>query len=717
MPQAAGNLAVPVAATAGNGPGSAKGPSPKLTGDAAKIDDLTNWLRVPRDISCILDQAQGLRDWMQNILMKDEDDTVVTHHTLRYLQASMALLTATDPKANVKIKPKFWAPPGQPNTPPPQLVRFGETVEYLANFFCKQGKLRDALNNAVRDSKTVRAGWVKMIWRQDPERTPTGAFIHDRQLQSAFRYKYLRDQFRDKQFDKTSSLYVSMLELQAFLRTETITQLRKDMQADGSQPAEVVSVETPDAISVNMSVDPRLKRITELMTGADLTDEEIRDVPRFLGFDFDPIDIEDMRIDWTIDRPEYYQCANRIGFRSRLFREEIIEQYKLDKNQAERIPMTPDEPDFMAMDTGDKHRQQSNGTTSNTSTAYNVGTLDVWEVWDARDRTVYVFIEGVDFFLNKYIPRNVGPNWFPFYYLYFNEIAGYLYAPSMVELLMPLQDEINSVRTYGREYRAAVMPRLLIGKNAMSETEIDKFESSHAFQVIEVEKPDEISKTIQRFDGIDYNPQLVSIAEPMMDMQLMAAMPASGLGGVGAAKLATEVSFASQQLKTQQDREQFLFRRFLGSMIRDMIAIIVRSLPYENAKEIVGPGLVFPISPDEREALLADLILDVTVSPTGKPDVEEELKFLSAVSAIMRENGMVMDPIWLSGRLAEIKEDTSDWMSAVKAQVMPPPPPPGAAMPGRSPNGPTPGPPPGAPGQVQVAPPPPESLPGGQTPR
>jgi len=714
MPHATGNNAVPTASTQGNGPGSAgAGADPEMDADAAKVDELTDWLLVPQDIQCILDNAQLIRDWMQDVLLKDVKDTVVTHHTLRYVQASLAMHTATNPKVNVKLRSKFWGPPGQPAPPPEHLVRFGETMEYLTNFFMENGRLRDALNNAVRDSKTVRAGWIKMIWRQDPERTPTGALIHDRQIQAAFRYKYLRDRFKDKLFTEDDADYTSMMELKAYLRTEVVTQLRKDMTAEGVTPIETVTVETQDSIGVHVSTDPRQARMAELLQGKPLTDEEIRDVPRYLGFDFDPVDIEDMRIDWTIDRPEYYRNADRMGFRTRMMREDIIEKFQLDKEQAEHIPDTTSEPNFQSMSTNDKHSNQTNGSTTNTSSAYNVGKLDVWEIWDARDRTVYVMMEGVPFFLNKYIPRNTGPGWFPFYYLWFNEIAGYFYAPSMVELLMPLQNEINSVRTHGLEYRKATLPRLLIGKGAMNEQEIDKFESSSPLQVIEVEKPDEIQKTLFRFEGIAYNPALVSTQEPMLDMQLMAAMPAAGLGGVGTANLATEVSFASEQLKSQQGREQFLFVSFIESIARDMIAIMGRSLPYENAKDIVGPGLIFPTDINQREAFIAELWLDITASPTGKPNVSEELKNLQLVSAIMTEHGMQMNPIWLATRLSEINDQNTDWLSAVGAIG----PPPGQKPPMGGGSGQPPGPPPGTPGGGQTSTPPNASLPGGQTPR
>ena len=202
MPHTKGNNSVSTPSVGTNGQvARTKGSSDS---DQAKIAEFETWLDVPDRIKDVLDSAQPLRDWMHEVLMKDTEDTVVTHHTLRYVQADLAMLTATDPKANFKPRQKFWAPAGQPNVCPKEVTRFAETIEYIVNFFAQTGKLRDAINAAARDAKTVRAGWVKLIWRDDPDRTPTGALVHDEYLNSAFRFKYLRDQYRDGEWEKDS---------------------------------------------------------------------------------------------------------------------------------------------------------------------------------------------------------------------------------------------------------------------------------------------------------------------------------------------------------------------------------------------------------------------------------------------------------------------------------------------------------------------------------
>lgn len=685
--------------------------------DAAKIEDFTAWLDVPDRIKPILDNAQGIREWMEDVLMKDQEDTVVTHHTLRYMQADLAMLTSTDPQANFKPLKKFWAKPGQPNIVPPEVSRFAETIEYLTNFFAKTGKLRDSLNAAARDAKTVRAGWIKLIWRDDPERTPTGALVHDEYLNACFRFKYLRDRFNDGEFDESSPDYTSMKELDRYMRGEIVKQYRTQMAADPEQSAQMMNVEGEEGIDVVLSVNPMMSRVTELLSGAEIDDEEIDQAPRYMGFDFDVIDIEDMRIDWSIERPEFYSRSRRMGFRTRLKRQEIIERFKLDEEQAAQIPDIDEEPGNSG-DQDDKHRDTSAATEAAQSSVSD-GKIEVWEIWDADDRSVYVMIPGVSFFLNKYTPRNVGPQWFPFFQIWFNEMSGFIYAPSDVELMMPIQDEMNSIRSHARDYRKAAMPRLFIGKGAMTALEIQKFENSHPFQVIEVEKPDDIGKTLVPFAGVAYNPALVSTAEVMLDMQIIGGMPTAGLGGTGGSELATEVSFAAQQLKTQQDRKMFLFTKQTAAIFWEMAYIIIRSLPYENALNIVGPGLQFPMNVDEREALVADLWLDAKVSTTGKPDVEKEIGFLQTISGVMLEHGIILDGLWLASELSRITDNSTDWAAAIKMQdpMMagaggglggPRPPKPSDPRATGKPSGPA----PGTPGGGQRSTPPPRSLPG-----
>jgi hypothetical protein len=700
MTDPVGNDPVPQAPTSD---GAAPQPSA-----AEKIRDFEQWLITPDPITGILERAQMLRDWMNDVLMQDDEDTVVTHHTLRYMQADLAMLTATDPRANFKPKPKYWAPPGQPNIAPPTYIRFAETTELLVNFFVQNGNLRDSANAAARAAKTTRAGWVKLIWRDDPERTPTGAQIHDEKLNAMFKFRYLRDRFKAGEFGEDSADYTSMQELDRYLRGELVTQYRQQ-----KTPASAVVVEGPEGVDVVASIDPIDKRVMELLQGAEFTDAELDDVPRYLGFDFDPINIEDIRVDWgSINNPEFYHLSSRIAHRTRKTKAEVIGAYKLTPEQQAMLPATDDEPHQDRV--LDEQRQAEQAGDQIERPQINDGKFDVWELWDRADRTVYVFIPGTDFWLTTFTPRNTGPQWYPFFYLWFNELDGWFYAPSDAELLMPLQDEFNSTRSHAREYRKAALPRLLIAKGVMSGPEIDKFENSHPYQVIEVEKPDEIQSSLFKFDGVDYNPALVSTADVLMEMQMMAGMPASGLGGVGSAKLATEVSFAGQQLKSQQDRKMYLFRRFLSRIVVEMAHIIVRALPRENAVQIAGPGIVFPQSLEEREGLLAELVLDVSVSPAGKPDVDSELNHLMMVSQIMREHGMLMPPQFLASMLGDITGQVLDFSGiqqdpALAAGGGPRPPRPSEGLRTGGPSGPAPGTPNGGlPGMPR-----PSSLPGG----
>lgn len=705
MTDPVGNNAVPTLQTGASSSGSS---TEQDNAVVAKIRDFEQWLETPPDVTTALERAQKLRDWMQDVLVQDDEDTVVTHHTLRYLQADLAMLTATNPQANFKPKPKFWAPPGQPNIAPPQYTRFAATIELIVNFFANQGKLRDAANACARDTKTVRAGWLKLIWRDDPTRTPTGAYIHDEKINSMFRYKNLRERFKADEFDKDSADYTSMTELGRYIRGELVEMLRQN-----KTPTEAVTVTGPDGVDIVSSADPITIRITELLGGAEIEDDELLDIPRFLGFDFDVVNIEDIRCDWSIDRPEFYNLGRRMAHRTRLRTHEAVQKYKLTPEQADMLPSGTDEPDQQRILDDRRDAEQAGRTVERTQ--MTDGKFDVWELWDRDDQTVYVFVPGTNFWLNTFTPRHTGPHWFPFFYLWFNEMAGHFYAASDVELLMPLQDELNSVRSHAREFRKAALPRLLIGKNVMSDDEINEFENSHPYQVIEVEKPDDIQKSLFRFDGVNYNPALVSTAEPLMEMQMMAGMPASGLGAIGGAKLATEVSFASQQLKSQFERKMFLFRRFLQNIMWEMAHITIRALPYENAKQIAGDGLVFPVDLTEREGMLAELALDIVVSPVGKPDVKEELDHLMMMSQIMREQGMLMPPAMLASRLSEITGQVLDFSGVQQDPALAT----GSGARGPRPNeglptGGPPGPSPGTPGGGQQSMPRPSQLPGGR---
>lgn len=711
MSDATGNLPVPTAPL----PIQPDNQPPAQTDEAAKIAEFEQWLDVPSDIDAILRRAQPLRDWMNDIIAKAHKDEVVTHHVLRYMQADLAMLTATKPRVNFRPRRKYWAPAGQPNLPPPEVVRFSETMELLTNFMVDMGNLKAGLNACARDAKTVRAGWLRLIWREDPERTANGSLITDKQMISVHRYRRLRDDFKAKVFDKDDARHVSMLQLEEYLRTEIIRGLEEAVGADPAPAMAAVPIPGTNGMEVVESIDPRVVRMSQLIEGAPITDEELlQDVPRFLGFDFDVIDIEDVRIDWAVDRPEHINRSRRMAVRTRMQRSEVISKYNLTREQQKMMPGSDDtDINFQNNRVGDKHRDEDPNSRTDNGHAILTGQMDVWEVMDVVDKTVYVMVQGCSRFLHRYTPRNVGPNWYTLFPLWFNEIAGTVYAPSDVELQMSLQNEINEVRTTAREYRKAALPRLAMAKGAMTPEEKVRYEDSKPFQILELDRPDDIAKSIMPLAGISYNPSLVTTNETMVDLQTVAGMPASGLGGVGSSDLATEVAFFREQLASQQDRKRHLFNQFLHNIVREMVYIMLRSLPYENAMAIAGPGCVFPLSVQDRMALFADLELEIDTSPNGKPNVQGEIQTLEKISAIMMQHGMQMSPIWLASRLSDITDQVVDWQTAIVAQA-PPEPPAGAAGGGGSG---IPGPAPGTPGGGLPRTPVPAELPGGQVPR
>lgn len=681
--------------------------------ESTLVQSLRERIKVPREIEEVLNDANDVRQWMKKVLHQDHPDTVVTHHVLRNQEAKLSHLTATQPRTNIKPRNRFLAPAGQPEMTHPSLVRFGETVELLLNFFAERGRLRDALNIAAREADTVDAGWVKLIWRDDPERTPNGSRVFDQSLLNSQRYRWLRDRFRAGEFTEDDHEYESMKALEQGLRTDIVRQLQQ--QAGES---EVVEVNTEDGTAVVLSESPLQVRIRELIDGAEITDEELAGVPRFLGFDFEVIDIEDIRVDWSIDRPEQYHLSSGIRHRTRMKPQDIVERWGLSPERAAEINALADpEADHQSSGVLDKHRQSSVNNPDDSASGFYDKYVSVWECWEREDNRVYLWAEGTDFLLDQYTPRNVGPQWFPFFYLWFHEMSGYFYAPSTVKLSMSLQDEVNSIRTHDRVFRRATLPRLFSGKGVLTEHEKAKYETGSPLEMIEVERPDEVQQYLWRFDGVPYNPAMASTQDVFLDLQLTNGMPTSGLGGVGNAELATEVAFAGEQLQTQIDRAKFLFNAVLHRIMTEMAHIIVRSLPYENAVAIAGPGLEFPLSAQERESMLLDLLIEIDTSPTGRPNASEELEHLQVVANIFAGQGLQVDPAWMAARVSHALNVNTDWQSMIAAVNPLPTTRPQDAPSDGPPTGDAPGPAPGTPTGGLGRTPTTDELPGGQTPR
>jgi len=654
--------------------------------DKALLEKFVAKLDPPDNVRDILEQFQSYRDYLRDVMLKDDHDTVTTNLIYRNKKATLAHIIPSDPKCAFQPKRKL------PAIPDPILVQFGETNEILMNHLSVMGNWGASLRMTADAAVTVPLVFTKLIWEEDTERDPLGARRFNEEHDQIARYKLLRDQFEDDQFTDQTAEHAEMRGLERFIRNQTLKELQKSV---------------PSA----QSVDEQVKLQTEIVKAAEeldkdkrISDDDMPEVFTFQGFILETVDAEDMRWDWDVSLQKWWNCG-WMAHRVWLFPNEIDARW--DLSEEERAELTPSSADEDTNRNGTDTRQ----------TKYDImedsvdsdGRRAVWEYANRDDGQIYVFVAGMSRFLDVYQPTAVHPKFFTTIPLEFNPTDGQPIGFSDVEMQMDLQDEYNELRTHEREARRASYPKLIIGKGVMTDEEKQKYEEALPFSVIEIERADKVRDSFEAQPPVNFNPATYSTGKQSarVDMEQIAGLPASALGGIGEADLATEVAFAGEQLQTQMDAKQFVLDNHIRELFIAAAHITWQTMPKENVEMIVGEGAFYP--EENRESLFMQLNLEIDAGRNGNPGFQKTIQDLTMAVQFLMPLGVVFNPAELALIVFDAMSQRVD-LTKLVTNLQPATEVPQPNIPEQAQN---PGPAPGTPGGGFSETPSPSELPGG----
>ena len=627
----------------------------------------------PEEIAFQLNDFENLRAYMTdcmflNVFWNGEpipagtngQELVVTNYVLRNQYAVQANLLATDPQANVQPKRKTG------NTVEKGLEDFGETLEIVMNQTAEMGELGNTLRSGVQEALTTPLSWVKMRWYDDPGKTAVGAHIRDTEQVRANRYRRLRQEFDLDVFDEDDADYEAMLDLEESIREDIILKLTLEIQ---------------DAVDEN-NVDPdvdlddvtkKQTRIEELQDDSDINLDEIPTESEtiFQGFDYDMVQGEDIGWDWTILDSDKAHHGNWMWHRITIPARELGDRYRLTEEEIEAMGSNPEpEESEVGEDFNDDkhpHGDHTQGNRANTAgsrvqasdqdTEAEDGSfdslIDVYEWWDKITGKVYVFTPRIKRFLEKYTPSVKTNRWYPFYPLAFNKVAGQFVGVSDVQLQRPLQDEINQVRSEARQARSAAQPRLLAPAGAISPEEKARFRNAQAFDVIEVDRFDELNKILVKIEGTQYNPGIYLTGDGRDELSQMSGVAGSSIGGQDRGVSATATANSAEQLGTQMDQRRFVLKKLITQIFGDMAQILIQTMDGKTVEAIAGENAVWPTE-EEIEPAFLSLNLEINGGPNGVPDKDAELAKLTQVVGLLAQSGVPVDFKMLARDMLEL---------------------------------------------------------------
>ena len=328
------------------------------------------------------------------------------------------------------------------------------------------------------------------------------------------------------------------------------------------------------------------------------------------GFALDPILAEDILIlDDSIrsidDITQARAIAHRIWMTAELYQETF---------------QAPPEADARKFSQDGKERGPADETDDSQRVA-------VWEIWDKQSQTVYTLAEGSKRWAREpYHPEATGERWYPFFALMFNRVDKTLIAPSLVEMLIELQDEYNGTRTSLSTHRKENLPVYAYNKaSGVSDSNVLELANRKAHQWIAIDGDPNtpIGNKIGILPNPPIDPSVYDTQQVLRDIEQVSGATDASRGSINKAKTATEAEIMAQGLQSRSGEMLDVIEDWLTDMAEYALQIMMLVMSPDQAKQIAGPGAVWPDDASREDAYR---LIDVRIraGSTAKPNKMRE---------------------------------------------------------------------------------------------
>lgn len=664
--------------------------------EAESVDRWLKKLKRPSDVRRIVDRCQDLRSYVTDVMLRDSDDTVTTNLVYSYTSRARARILPRDIKIAVSPRPMMRTvdalSPYPVALPIPETTAVAKSYEVLGNNLLGLSNLNRMARSAVMDALTVPLCAVKLLFEEDPSRTPLGSRMTDIRKERIARYTYLMEMDdEDEYLDEA--------------RQAQLCALSKRLKQDAAD--ELVMSISATGLAGDMEDDPRMQRLQEIDS---LGEDELvplnllPTVPTYQQYKFEVVNLDDFYWDWDVIDFQDHQSCKWMAHAAWLYDDEIVTMFDLDEDQAKHFTGEDSSNSYTDVDTTD-HRGGTRSTNEHRWDTQNKverdakGRRRVYEIQDRMTGTIKVITSGVDFYLESYAPAVTHDGFFTIFPLQFNEVSGQFLGISDLELMMDLQDEYTENRSAERDARRQCHPRLVVKAGAMTDEEKQAYKNALPYDVIEIDDIESVRNSFDQLNPPTPNFQLYDRSATLADIGNVTGVPA-----IGAAGSATETAFASDQLNDKLQDKLHIIRTWLGDIARAVLTYALRSMTDEQITEIAGADALIPI--EAREEVFAKLNLQVRVGENGTPDATEELQKMNAFVNLMMGIGAQFNQLGIAQKALDIL----DWDTDITQFIV------GFGQPTQEQIAPVergqPGPQPGAPGHTFQSTPSVQSLPG-----
>lgn len=274
----------------------------------------------------------------------------------------------------------------------------------------------------------------------------------------------------------------------------------------------------------------------------------------------------------------------------------------------------------------------------------------VWKVYSKRDGLVFWLCDGYDDFLREpEAPTIDVERFFPWYVLTFNEITHHkeVYPLSDVRLLRSMQKEYNRKKEALRQHRIANRPVYITAAGSLNDEDLDKVMSDypdHALITLAgLKEGQDVGTALQMLKKVPIDPNVYETDSDFNDVLRVVGSQEANIGGTSG-DTATEVSVAEGSRLSSVSSNEDDLEQTLTEMARDGGNVLLMNLSEEAAKEIAGPGAVWPKL--DPATVKREMFLKIEAGTAGRPNKAQDLaNFERAAPLLMQIPGIKPEPL------------------------------------------------------------------------
>lgn len=277
-------------------------------------------------------------------------------------------------------------------------------------------------------------------------------------------------------------------------------------------------------------------------------------------------------------------------------------------------------------------------------------TARVYEVWDQVNLQSFVICEGYCGFLREpATPENWIERFWPYFPLVFNEVEDDqdIYPSSDIEYGKHIQSEYNRSREGLRQHRIAARPFYVTAKG-LDRDERDKLANHADHEIIEMPTlaaNQKVEDLIQRGPVQPIDPNLYEVEGVFNDLLRGVGTQESQLGGMSRGT-ATESTIAEQSMSASNSDQVDDLDEMLTDLFRAGGQLMLLNVAKDTVVEIVGPGAVWPDTPQTRSEAAAEIYLEMAAGSSGRPNQAAELaKLERAMPYLQQMPGVNPEPL------------------------------------------------------------------------